>query len=264
MERSGAGAHHSGAAVALVLHYRQQGPQAGPAIILLHGYSDSSLSFARIMPLLPSEQRVIAVDLRGHGDSDKPRDGYRISDLADDVLEMMDVLDVPAAVVVGHSLGSFVAQALVERDASRVSALVLVASAPRLDNVVVRELQSVVAGLTDPIDAAFVRDFQYSTVAQHVPEAFMDAAIDNSRRMPAAVWKKVMEGMLEFEPALPRASVRTLILGGTRDAVFSVDEQSALARQYPFGQLRLIDEVGHALHWEQPDVFVRELMQFTA
>ena len=54
------------------LQYRRQGPESGPALILLHGYSDSSLSFARIMPLLPPEQRVIAVDLRGHGDSDKP------------------------------------------------------------------------------------------------------------------------------------------------------------------------------------------------
>ena len=48
---------------------------SGPAIILLHGYSDSSLSFSRVMPLLPPELRVIAPDLRGHGDSDQPADG---------------------------------------------------------------------------------------------------------------------------------------------------------------------------------------------
>jgi pimeloyl-ACP methyl ester carboxylesterase len=247
----------------LRLQYRRQGPESGPALILLHGYSDSSLSFTRIMPLLPSEQRVIAVDLRGHGDSDKPADGYRMSDLADDVIGMMDRLHVASAVVVGHSMGSFVAQALVERAPRRVSSLVLVGSAASADNVVVADLRPAVESLTDPIDAEFVRDFQYSTVARPVPEAFMDAAIVNSRRMPAAVWKKVLTGLIQFQPKLPRSSVRTLVLGGTRDSVFNVGEQIALARQYPFAQLRLIENVGHSLHWEQPDVFVRELMRFT-
>jgi len=246
------------------LQYRRQGPESGPALILLHGYSDSSLSFARIMPLLPPEQRVIAVDLRGHGDSDKPAAGYGMSELADDVIGMMDVLDIPSAVVVGHSMGSFVAQALVERAPRRVSALVLLSSAPRAVNDVVTVLQLAVETLTDPIDAEFVRGFQFATVAQPVPEPFMDAAIVNSRRMPAAVWKKALSGLIGFEPRLPRSSVRTLVLGGTHDSVFTVDEQAALARQYPLGQLRLIENVGHALHWEQPEVFVRELLRFAS
>ena len=246
----------------LRLQYRRQGPESGPALMLLHGYSDSSLSFGRIMPLLPSEQRVIAVDLRGHGDSDKPADGYRMSDLADDVIEMMDRLHIASAVVVGHSMGSFVAQALIERAPRRVSSLVLVGSAATAANAVVADLRAAVESLTDPIDPEFVRAFQYSTVAQPVPEAFMDAAIVNSRRMPAAVWKKVLSGLMQFQPQLPRSSVRTLVLGGTRDSVFSVGEQNALARQYPFAQLRLIEDVGHSLHWEQPELFVRELMRF--
>ena len=246
------------------LHYRRQGPDSGPALILLHGYSDSSLSFAPIMPLLPPEQRVIAVDLRGHGDSDRPAEGYRMVDFADDVIAMMDRVAVPSAVIVGHSMGSFVAQALVERAAPRVSSLVLLGSAASAVNGVIAELRTAVESLTDPVDAQFVRDFQYGTVAQPVPEAFMDAVIGNSRRMPANVWKKALAGLMEFQPSLPRSSVRTLVLGGTRDSVFSAGEQTALARQYPFAQLRLIEDVGHALHGEQPEVFVRELLRFTS
>jgi non-heme chloroperoxidase len=244
------------------LQYRRQGPQRGPAMILLHGYSDSSLSFTRIMPLLPLEWRVIALDLRGHGDSDKPAQGYRMPDMADDVLHLMDALDIRSAVVVGHSMGSFVAQALVERAPQRVSNLVLVGSAATPVNNTLTGLRPVVDALTDPIDATFAREFQYSTIALPVPEPFMDAAIVNSRRMPAAIWKKVIAGMLVFQPVLPRADVGALVLGGTRDAVFSVGEQKALARQFPRAQLRLFEGVGHALHWEQPDVFARELMHF--
>jgi pimeloyl-ACP methyl ester carboxylesterase len=216
------------------------------------------------MPLLPAEQRVIAVDLRGHGDSDRPADGYRMVDFADDVIAMMDGLAVPSAVIVGHSIGSFVAQALVERAAPRVSSLVLLASAASAVNGAVAELRTAVESLTDPVDAQFVRDFQYGTVRQPVPEAFMDAVIVNSRRMPAVVWKKALAGLMEFQPRLPRSNLRTLVLGGTRDSVFSAGEQTALARQYPFAQLRLIEDVGHTLHWEQPEVFVRELLRFAS
>ena len=57
----------SHAANGVRLHYRRQGPAERAGVILLHGYSDSSLSFSRVMPLLPPELRVIAPDLRGHG-----------------------------------------------------------------------------------------------------------------------------------------------------------------------------------------------------
>jgi pimeloyl-ACP methyl ester carboxylesterase len=143
-----------------------------------------------------------------------------------------------------------------------VSGLVLLGSGPAANNDTMAELKWAVDALTDPIDPVFVREFQYSTVAQPVPDAFMNAAIANSLRMPAAVWKKAIAGLMQFEPLLPRSTVRTLVLGGTRDAVFTVREQVALAQQYPFARLRLIEDVGHALHWEQPDVFARELMQF--
>ena len=244
------------------LFYRQQGPQRGPVMLLLHGYSDSSLSFARIMPLLPPEQRVIAVDLRGHGDSDRPADGYRMSDHAADVIDLMDALKIPTAMVVGHSMGSFVAQAVVERAPLRVSRLVLLGSAALPVNDTLHELRTAVEILTDPVDREFVREFQYSTIAQPVPKPFIDAAILNSLRMPASIWKKALAGMMEFQPVMPRSSVPTLVLGGTRDTVFSVQEQIAVAQQYPFARLRLIDDVGHTLHWEKPGVFVRELMRF--
>jgi non-heme chloroperoxidase len=244
------------------LHYVEQGGRRGPAIVLLHGYSDSSLSFSRVMPLMPAEWRVVAPDLRGHGDSDRPAGGYRMTDFADDVIQLMEALNIPSAVVVGHSMGSFVAQALIERAPQRVAGLVLLGSAPVPTNTTIEALTAAVNELTDPVDAAFVREFQYSTIAQPVPGPFMEAAIANSLRMPSHIWKKVISGMMAFQPASPRSSVRTLVLGGTRDTVFSVAEQTSLARQFPFARLRLFDGVGHTLHWEQPEIFVRELRRF--
>jgi len=244
------------------LYYTQHGPKTGRAIVMLHGYSDSSFSFSRIMPLLPQDIRVIAPDLRGHGQSDRPSTGYRIEDLADDVIAMMDALNVPDAIIVGHSMGSFVAQAIAERAPSRVSALALLASAPVARNAVMLALQKEVLAQPDPVEASFVRAFQYSTIALPVPEAFMDAAIANSQRMPASVWRQVVQGMIDYRPVNPRPSVRTLVIGGNKDAVFSVPEQMALASQFENARLKIVANVGHTLHWEQPEVFVAELMKF--
>jgi non-heme chloroperoxidase len=244
------------------LHYAQQGPPDGAAFILLHGYSDSSFSFSRVMPLLPPELRVIAPDLRGHGHSSRPANGYRIGDFTADVISMMDSLSIPRAVIVGHSMGSFVAQAIAERSPERISSLVLLGSARVADTPVMRELRTEVNSLTDPIDFGFVRAFQYSTIAAPVPGEFMESAIRNSRRMPAHVWRKALQGLMEYKPRTLRPDVRTLVLGGTLDAVFSNFEHAALAREFKRVELVMVDGIGHTLHWERPERFVYELLRF--
>jgi pimeloyl-ACP methyl ester carboxylesterase len=60
------------------IHYAANGPDDGYPIIMLHGYSDSWFSFSRVMPALGKRYRVYALDLRGHGDSDRPATGYHI------------------------------------------------------------------------------------------------------------------------------------------------------------------------------------------
>lgn len=246
----------------ITLHYASQGPRTGPAVIMIHGYSDSWFSFSRILPLLPPELRVIAPDMRGHGDSERPLAGYRIADMADDVIRLMDALNVPKAVLIGHSMGSFVVRKAFELAPERVSRLVLVGGALRANNDGIRELQRLVHELTDPVDATFVREFQMSTIAAPVPEPFLEAVIANSRRMPARIWKAVIQGLIEFEPTVVRPPIRTLVLGGREDAVFSRTEQMVLARQFPRGELHLMDGVGHTLHWEQPAMFVSALTRF--
>lgn len=112
------------------LRYAEQGDRGGPAVILLHGYSDSWFSWSRVMPLIPARYHVIAPDQRGHGDSDKPEGGYAMRDMAADVLSLMDALHLERATVVGHSMGSFIAQQIAVAASGRVERLVLVGSAP--------------------------------------------------------------------------------------------------------------------------------------
>lgn len=253
------------------LHYAQQGPRTGPAVLLLHGYTDSWFSFSRVLPLFRPDLRVVAPDLRGHGDSSRPPipesetghpvSGYRITDLADDVLQLMQALKIPNAVVLGHSMGSFVARRVAALAGPRVTKMVLLGAGPSAKTAVMRDLKVAVDSLSDPVDPEFVREFQASTIFQSVKPEFMESVIATSGRMPAAIWKALLNGLIDEEPPI-QLGVRTLVLGGRQDRVFPPTEQIVLARQFARGELELADGVGHALHWESPARFMSALARF--
>jgi len=247
------------------LRYAEQGDRGGEAVILLHGYSDSWFSYSRVLPLLPSRYHVFALDQRGHGDSDRPLDGYAMRDLAADVIAFMDARGIARATIVGHSMGSFVAQQAALRAPNRVSRLVLIGSTttPRtIDGMT--ELGAIVDTLGDPVPASFGREFQESTVYQPLPRAFMDTVVAESLKLPARVWQSLMAGMLATDPAdgLRAAAIPTLVLWGDRDVLAPRAEQDALVAMIGTATLRIYPETGHALHWERPADFARDVDAF--
>lgn len=247
------------------LRYAEQGPRDGRALLLLHGYSDSWFSFVRVLPLLPRGWRVIAPDQRGHGDSERPEaDMYRIEEFARDGWALLDALGVERATLAGHSMGSFVAQRMAALEPSRTRRLALIGSATTLRNDAVRELQAAVEALRDPVDAAFVREFQSGTIHRAVPPEFLESIVSESGKLPARVWKAAMRGFLaeDADTDLSQIRAETLIVWGDHDTVFSRDEQEKLARGLA-NNLRLIySDVGHAPHWEVPEEFARDLLAF--
>jgi non-heme chloroperoxidase len=237
------------------LNYVHGGPIDGAAVIMLHGITDSSFSFSRVVPLMPPDLRVIALDQRGHGDSDRPAGGYTMDDFAGDVIGLMDTLGIAHATLVGHSMGSFVARRVAERAPERVSRLVLMGTALTCRNAVVADLQSAVDSLTDPVDETFVREFQLGTIHRAVPPEFLETVIAESRKVPARVWRAALLGLVRFQPQWP-ISCPTTIVGGELDAVFSIEEQTALFLATEHSTLHLEPRVGHALHWEAPERFM--------
>ncbi|MCY1073111.1 alpha/beta fold hydrolase [Archangium lansingense] len=247
------------------MHYVEQGRKDGPVLVLLHGYTDSYLSFERVLPLLPRSFHVYALDQRGHGDSSRPECCYSQSDFASDVVAFLDSQGIQRAVLVGHSMGSFIAQQVALEHPQRVEALVLIGSAPTVHgNAVAAELKSYVDTLSDPIDPAFVRDFQAGTFYRPIPPSFLDTAVSESLKVPARVWKASLDGLIAEDHAarLGTLSVPTLVVGGDRDGFFSVAEQQALAQALPRATLALYTETGHAPHVEQPQRFVHDVKEF--
>jgi pimeloyl-ACP methyl ester carboxylesterase len=237
------------------LNYVHGGPIGGAGVLMLHGLTDSSFSFSRVMPLMPPELRIVALDQRGHGDSDRPPAGYTMDDFASDVLGVMDALGIAQATIVGHSMGSFVARRVAEQAPERVSRLVLLGTALTSRNATLADLQAAAESLSDPVDEAFIREFQLSTIHRAVPPEFLEKVIAESRKVPARVWREALDGMTRFQPQWP-INRPTTILGGELDAVFSIQEQTALFLATEHSTLHLEARVGHTLHWEAPERFV--------
>lgn len=246
------------------LHLAETGDPAGPAVVMIHGYSDSWFSWSPIMQRLPSDMRVIALDLRGHGSSSPAPADYRIDALAADVAALMDELGVLRATVVGHSLGTLVAQSLAAKHPARVERLALLGAIPGGSHPVMDELQTIVADLPDPVPADFIRDFQMSTVTRPVPQLFMERVMSESGRLSAAVWNGVAQGWSDVSYLRSLSSVRvpTLLIWGDADAMFSLADQQSLASAIPGARLLTYEGTGHAVHWEQPDRVAADLTRF--
>src|SRR6202051_1278052 len=141
------------------LAYIDRGERTGPAGVLMHGYTDNARDWVPMLPYLSKRYRLILVDIRGHGQSSKPECCYTRLDFAYDIKLLLDALGVAQADIVGHSLGSIIAQTFAEFWPERTAHVVLIAStggsppgatkqAPRFD------FAAEIRKLKEPIDAA--------------------------------------------------------------------------------------------------------------
>src|SRR3954464_2727381 len=100
----------------------------GPPLLLLHGIGNSAQTWAGVIEKLAAQYTVLAPDLLGHGSSDKPRGDYSIAGYANGMRDLLSVLDIERATVVGHSLGGGIALQFAYQFPERCQRLVLVGS----------------------------------------------------------------------------------------------------------------------------------------
>jgi pimeloyl-ACP methyl ester carboxylesterase len=244
----------------------EQGDPGGTPLIALHGVSDSWRSFAPVLPHLPPTLRVIAISQRGHGDSEKPVDGYAPRDFAADVAALLDSFALPSAFVLGHSMGATHAMRFALDHPARCRGLLLAGAFARYQDKpdLVSFWRDGVHGLADPVDPEFVRAFQLDTVARPIDAAFIDLVVAESLKLPARVWHASFDGFMAdaITPELPRIDAPTLLLHGARD-IFALDrDQAALLEAIAGARLRGYAHAGHALHWEEPARFAADVAEF--
>lgn len=232
------------------------GDPAGAPMVLLHGYTDSRRSYEPLMAQMPPNLRLIAVTLRGHGDSAKPDASYRLDAFVSDLAALFDRLHIRSAVVVGHSMGSLVAQRFALDHPQRVRALVLIgAFATVRGNLAAQALwEEAISLLEDPVPPELAREFQASTMVAPAPPEFFEMVVAESLKVPARVWREAMQALLtdDFSHDLRRITARTLIVWGDKDAFCDQAQHHLLTRSIRNSRLIAMPDIGHAPHWEAP------------
>jgi pimeloyl-ACP methyl ester carboxylesterase/tetratricopeptide (TPR) repeat protein len=249
----------------VTIPYVAHGSATGVPVILLHGVTDSWRSFEHVLPHLPESIRAFALTQRGHGDASRPAE-YTYAALADDVALFMDALRIPSAIVVGHSMGSLVAQKFALEHPARTRGLVLVGAFHTVKGHPDVEAlwNDVLATLKDPVDPAFVRSFQESTVVRPLPPGHMDAFVGESLKVPARVWRALFSEFrqTDFSEQLGRIATPTLIVAPGRDPFSRRQERDALAAAIQGATVLDYPEAGHAIHWEDPGALARDIATF--
>lgn len=231
--------------------YVEAGDPGGVPVVLLHGFSDSWRSWEHVLPLLPDSIRAIAVTMRGHGDAERPTSGYRLEDYSADVARLMADLGLGRAVLVGHSMGAWVAERIAIDHPHRVLGAVLVgAIGPGGQNEMIVGLAEECAALDDPIDPGYVREFQLGTTERPLAGELLDRFVGESLKMPARVWKETAAGFLEIDlmAELGRLASPALLVYGDSDNFVPSDEQEALAAAMRRSRRTVYDGIGHAVH----------------
>jgi non-heme chloroperoxidase len=248
------------------LPYVEKGDADGIPVVMLHGGTDSWRSFEPVLPHLPDSIRAIALTQRGHGDAPKPETGYRIEDLAEDVVELLDDLGIGRAMVVGHSMGAWVTQRLAIEHPKRLLGVVLAGSfSGTVDDPEFVAFAEEMATVQEPVPAELAREFQESTVATPLSAEALDTFVAESLKLPARVWRALFRGFVDVDHAEELATVNTpaLLVWGDRDAFIPREVQDELLEALADSRLVVYEGVGHAVHWEQPERFAADVVEFS-
>ncbi|NGZ88405.1 alpha/beta fold hydrolase [Duganella aceris] len=127
--------HHTLRANGIRQHYLEAGQ--GAPVVLLHGFPETSFAWRFQMPELAKRYRVIAPDLRGYGETDKPAGGYDKRNMALDLRELLRALDIPKIALVGHDRGARVATRFAKDHPEMLDRLVVMDNVPT--RIVARE-----------------------------------------------------------------------------------------------------------------------------
>ena len=239
-------------------------PEGGaPPLLLLHPWGESRRTFDRLLPLLPPSSAVIAPDLRGQGDADKPDGGYSLAQMTDDVAALLEALGVTGACVLGSSSGGYLAQQLAVDHPELVDSLILVGAPLSLHSR--PAFAAEVGKLTDPVDEQWVRDsLSWFQLLHRVPAWFIEDRVRDGMAMPARAWKGILDGLCEAVPPTEQGSITapTLILWGAHDALLPRRHQETLAARIPGARLVVYEGTGHLLLWECPERVAADVAEF--
>ena len=261
----------------ITLGYAEFGDPVGKPVLLIHGYTDNSRDWIPLVPHLGKHLRLIAIDIRGHGQSSKPECCYALIDFAYDVKLLLDALHIERADVIGHSLGSMITQYFAEFWPERTGKVVLISSTAgaqpgkqraTLAGMTAREgFRDEVSKMKDPLDpeSTFMRWWYDSPTP--VDEEFLRRQRRDAAAIPVKVWLAVLDqgvNTSDLRSTLPALKAPTLLIWGAKDFIFKAPDRAGLRAALPHAQVIVYPDYGHNPFWESPEQVAHDINAFLA
>lgn len=255
------------------LYYEDEG--SGAAVILIHGWTMNGTFWAQNVPALSASNRVINVDLRGHGKSGKTDSGHTIQQYAADIHQLIRHVGLRDVTLVGWSMGTAVALSFVEQFGTELlRSLAFVDQSPRFLNA--SDWEFGLFGSYTPADLAefvqgmhharpvVVKPFIADCFAVEPPADVVDAVYAQTTQMSTGAAVDVWFDMAyaDFRSVLPAVNVPTMLAYGKKSKIFPGDLDQWLAAQLPDPHVVAFEESGHAPFSEEPERFNEVLLDF--
>jgi pimeloyl-ACP methyl ester carboxylesterase len=252
------------------LAYIDMGDPKGPPVVLIHGYTDNARDWVPLIPYLNEHYRLIVVDIRGHGQSDKPECCYARIDFAYDIKLLLDSLHIQKADIVGHSLGSMITQVLAEQWPDRVRKVILISSTggPKpgtLPKKPAYDFASEIRKLKEPIDPDSPFMVEWWASPTPVNEEFIRRQRRDAANIPLGVWLAVLEqgaNTADIQSLLPKLKAPTLLIWGSKDPIMEEDVRQSLRDALPAAKVKVFEGLGHNPFWEEPEAVAKVINGF--
>lgn len=255
---------------------------SGPAVLLLHGMACDHTTWAPVIADLAKKYTVVAPDLLGHGRSDKPRADYSVGGYANGMRDLLTVLGIDKATVVGHSLGGGVAMQFAYQFPERTERLMLVAPGglgrevtPAIRAVTLPGFHAAMGLLTTPglrhlatglLRTAATVDHPVLRDLDEIADIVENMKDPRSRRALAHVVRACVDLHGQIITMVDRAYLTEhlplCVLWGAQDAVIPATHAQTVRRIAKGAQIRIVEGSGHFPHKDQPQEFVRTLNRF--
>lgn len=242
-----------------------------PPVVLVHGWKGSHRLWDPVIARLQDHRRVVAFDLRGMGESDKPRCAYDFDELADDLGAVIDAMDLRDVVLVAWSMGTTVSLRYLDRGGAGVRGLVIVNGPLRLTQasdfphaMTEAELAGYLRDLRDSWPAG-EREFQAQTLLEPVP-ALVDWLYAVALQTPLDVAIRLVEhqAKLDMRDALARLEIPVLAAYSTNDPYYPPSLAEYIARRARAGTHVLFERSRHCIPLEEPERFCEVVREFVS
>jgi pimeloyl-ACP methyl ester carboxylesterase len=257
------------------LWYEDKGQ--GRPLVMIHGWSCSSQFFRRNVDELAKHCRVIAMDLRGHGKSEKPAWGYRISRMAKDLKDLIDGLKLKDVTVLGWSMGAAIAWSYIDLFGNEaLSKLICVDQSPRqyysgdwkLGQGGCYDAESL-AVLCSRLEFDFENTIRgtLSVCLTHKPSPEeTDFFLGEFRQCPGWVQAAIMTDHtnLDWREQLPQIKDPTLVLVGRKSMIFPWQGSAYVGEHIPKAETVFFENSGHMLFYEESEKFNEVVRKFVA